>query len=137
MSSTIKRVHNVGTRRAILLLTVVLLAGCSKETRTAAVSGKVTLDDAPVSAGTVLFMPDDGQAASADLQPDGSYTLECHPGSFKVAVSPPPVADPLSDPNAASSDTVKIPEKYCDFGSSNFRGISDSICPNSIECFLL
>jgi hypothetical protein len=109
---------SAGARRGVLLVAVVLLAGCSSEEPTASVSGKVTLDGAPVSAGTVLLMSDDGQAASAELQSDGSYTLNCRLGSFKVAVSPPPPADPLSNPDATTSAAVEIPQKYHDFGGS-------------------
>ena len=112
--------RSLRTGLGILLAVIVLLAGCApQEEPTAAVSGKVTLDDEAVSAGTVLFMSEDGRAASAELRSDGSYTLNCPLGSFKVSVTPPPPADPLANPDAAESEpAVEIPEKYQDFASS-------------------
>jgi len=83
------------------------------------VTGKVTLAGAPLSAGTVLFMTDGGQAASAAIAADGSYTLQCPPGSYKVAVTPPPAPDPLAGPAALpAGPPPRIPARYQDLGKS-------------------
>jgi len=109
-------------RWGIWLLSIGLLAGCfsgSGERRSGTVSGKVTLDGAALAAGTVLFMTEDGHGATADIQPDGSYTLQCRPDQYKVAVSPPTASDPLAGPNASSQSAGAIPAKYHDVATSS------------------
>ena len=119
--------HDTDCRRSALarwgiwLLAIAFLAGCSsssEERRSGTVSGKVTLDGAALAAGTVLFMTEDGHGATADLQPDGTYTLQCRPDQYKVAVSPPPPPDPLAGGGAAPAAAVDIPTKYHDFAKS-------------------
>jgi hypothetical protein len=57
------------------MLLLLLLAGCGAHE--SAVTGKVTLDDAPLTSGTVAFYPSNGGAAAyGSIQPNGSYTLE-------------------------------------------------------------
>lgn len=108
--------------QTVVLSAVVLLAGCADEgeQRTGMVSGKVTLDDAPVSAGTLLFMADDGHGDSAELGAGGTYSLQLRPGNYKVSVSPPPMLDPMAGPEGEGGDAEAdaIPRKYHDFGTS-------------------
>jgi len=54
----------------VLLAVVLAVIGCfrSSDGGTAVVSGSVTHGGKPVGAGTVLFMTDGGQAASAELK---------------------------------------------------------------------
>jgi hypothetical protein len=107
---------------ALLLLGFLVLPGCagSSENRSATASGKVTLAGAPVTAGTVLFMTDGGDAASAEIGPDGTYSVLCPPGNYKVSISPPPPPDPLAAPAGVQSATNSppIPKRYLDLGSS-------------------
>lgn len=111
-------------RWATLLLSLAMFFACSKSSvgPSAVVSGKVTLAGAPVSAATVLFMTDDGQAATAELNSDGTYVVHCRPGRYKVAVTPPPPPDPLAAPAAAPSaprsTAPSIPQRYRDLGRS-------------------
>jgi hypothetical protein len=70
-------------------LAAVLLSGCGGgRPTTAAVSGTVTFRGRPVTAGTVLFIADDGtQSASAELSPEGTYAMPGAPvGPVRVAV---------------------------------------------------
>jgi hypothetical protein len=107
---------------AMLLLSFLLASGCagSSDQPSAVVSGKVSLAGAPLSAGTVLFMTDDGNAASAEIGEGGAYSAKCPPGNYKVAVSPPAAPDPLVA-SVASQPVAKsppIPKRYHDLGSS-------------------
>ena len=107
--------------QTVVLSAIVLLAGCAAEEgekRTGMVSGKVTLDDAPVAAGTLLFMADDGHGDSAELGAGGTYSLQLRPGNYKVSVSPAAAPDPLSSPEGGAAKAAAIPQKYHDFGSS-------------------
>ena len=120
----IPSVRHIGLMRAFqaaMLVAVVIVVGCSEgESRTGMVSGKVTLDDAPVSAGTVVFMNDEAHGDAAELKPDGAYSLQLQPGSYKVSVSPPSELDPMGDAGAGESDSSKaIPKKYHDFSTSD------------------
>jgi len=97
--------------------------GCAKQTeeRSAVVTGKVTLGGAPLEAGGVLFMTEDGHAASEKIAADGNYTVKCRPDRYKVAVTPPPPPDPLGSPAGAAPPQPSarpIPKKYQDLGSS-------------------
>jgi hypothetical protein len=58
-------------------------AGCGpRGPQTVPVSGKVTFDGKPVTAGTIMFWPNSGEAvASGQLGPDGSYRLTTHPNA--------------------------------------------------------
>lgn len=97
-----------------------LLLGCGPqayEGRTAVVSGKVSLNGAVLPAGNVLFMDDDGHAASAIVAEDGSYTTRARPGQYKVAVTPPELIDPLTSTDSMAQ-RVNIPKRYHDVGLS-------------------
>jgi hypothetical protein len=75
-------------------LATALATGCGK---TAAVKGRVTLDGKPVSAATVLFVPEDGDAgrpASGMTDGDGYFQLTTYrpddgalPGAYRIVVS--------------------------------------------------
>lgn len=121
-SSGIDRRQTRPARWRIWLFSIALFVGCFSgggERRSGTVSGKVILDGAGLAAGTVLFMTEDGHGAAADIQPDGSYTLQCRPDQYKVAVSPPSSPDPLVAPTASPQPTGAIPAKYHDVATSN------------------
>jgi len=95
-------------RSGILALAVVVLAalGCGDKSgvgKTEPVSGKVTLDDKPLTTGSVTYHPDKGKGNTAEFSPsgsigeDGTYSLSTStrtgmatgapPGWYKVTVS--------------------------------------------------
>ncbi len=72
-----------------LLATLLLLVGCGgRINRGGTISGKVTIDGAPVTAGNVLFVSADGQlTAIGPIAGDGSYTVKEPPlGNVSIAV---------------------------------------------------
>ena len=72
-----------------LIFAMGLLSGCAdKVPALADVSGKVTIADKPVTAGTVFFLTKDGvQSASAVLSPTGTYHVAGAPvGDVLIAV---------------------------------------------------
>jgi hypothetical protein len=84
------------------------------------VYGKVTVGGKPVTAGMVKFAPEEGEAVSTGLGPDGSYRATDVPvGRARVAVEtlmfknltppPPAIAKQLGGPR---TKYVPIPEKY-------------------------
>lgn len=80
------------------VLAILLLAshicGCSEQRELIPVSGKITLDGKPVTAGTIKFYPvDGGRMTRGGIQPDGSYQLSSFeqgdgtaPGAYKVTI---------------------------------------------------
>jgi len=106
-----------------LLAVLAMLAGCSQPAAVpAVVAGKVTLGGVPLTAGGVLFMNDAGDAASAELAADGTYTLQCKPARYKVAVTPPAPIDPLGTPAGApprpASPAPAVPKRYHELATS-------------------
>ena len=69
-------------------LLAVLAIGCSGEQSLGPVSGRVTIDGKPVTAGRVTFSAkDQSNAASGELTADGSYTIADAPtGDVVIAV---------------------------------------------------
>jgi hypothetical protein len=64
------------------------LAGCSPAT--SRVTGKVTRNGTPVTAGTVVFFPEDNKTYLAEIGPDGRYEAVGVPrGKARVAVQLP------------------------------------------------
>jgi hypothetical protein len=116
---------NLYLRRSALGLLMAILIGCAKsaDERSAVISGKVTVAGAALQSGAVLFMTDDGHAAGNDLTSDGRYSVRCRPGRYKVAVTPPPPADPLATPAGTTAPRhaptgPAIPKRYQDLASS-------------------
>jgi len=95
------------------------LAGCGGSSAT--VNGTITLDGKPLNSGFILFQPSEGTVQSADIQPDGTYTVgQLGLGTAKIAINvpPPPPSGPdgvsADAPGASNVEPVLIPEKYGD-----------------------
>lgn len=75
-------------------LLICVLIGCgSDRLRTVPVRGTVKLDGKAVPNGTIMFVPSSGPTATAEIQPDGSYSLTTYqkgdgavPGNYTVVV---------------------------------------------------
>ena len=101
----------------ILALTGFTLLGCGS--RVSTVSGKVTLDGAPLANGTIAFVPADGRTASAEVKiKDGFYSVQMPPGRKRVQISATKVIGQrvvyAGDPNSPVVDNVQeiIPQQY-------------------------
>ena len=108
------------TRWFTVCLALLTLAGCTGEERPTLVpvTGYVTVDGDPVTAGSIIFHPGEGNAYMKDkpsslLQLDGSFTMKTFPfgegvspGPYKVTLAPelanrvgqPEYADPKTTP---------------------------------------
>jgi hypothetical protein len=110
------------TRWVFGLLGVVLpaaLLGCGS--RTATVSGVVTLEGKPVNAGGIAFTSANNYIASGVIEQDGTYRIGNAPiGDVVVTIrkatpvmKPEPGADPSKRPKESSLPTATpIPAKY-------------------------
>ncbi len=93
--------------RLLLGLAALVTLGCAggKARDTVPVSGKVTLDGAPVEGATVVFTPTSGEGAAATGKTDASgvYRLTTRdpndgakPGTYLVSISKTETADPTA-----------------------------------------
>lgn len=136
------------TRRLILAspLLLVLGLGCGPTNQnTSVISGKITYNGNPVTAGTITFQPEQGPSFTRPISADGTYTNTDMPtGEFKVTIetesanpdrktptygqgnqtsSPAPGGAPpggtvTQGPAAGGGKYVKIPAKYADAKTS-------------------
>ncbi len=117
-------------RLNILLLFLLVPVGCgsSEQAKTKAILGTVTYAGKPLSQGSVLFVPEKGRAANAQIQTDGSYTLGTFNstdgavmGKHRVAVICRKEAPPLKDRGGieiSRAGPSLIPGYYSDIATS-------------------
>jgi hypothetical protein len=100
------------------LLVALCLPGCGqKAPQQVPVKGKVIFADRKsLDGATIRFWPQDAkisQSPSASCSGDGTFSLDCPPGSYKVTVTPrPPVGKAAAPPPQAAA--AGIPSKYRD-----------------------
>ena len=120
----------------VVVLLPVLAAGCGRAAPTGDVSGVVRVDGTPLPSGTVAFVGEDGRAASAMIQADGSYRIPKAPvGPVRITVQTfapsPGVVPPDTPPGSvkqASLRFVSLPEHYADHTTS---GLSYTVEPGA------
>ena len=108
------------TNPICLALTLVLLSGCQRGETLGKVTGRVTLDGVPVSAGVVLFSNHEkGIHITSQLRSDGTYELQTAGGfglplgTYRVAVNPPMSGPQMPGmPPVPQTASVSIPPQY-------------------------
>ena len=81
--------------QAVLVLLTLAISGCSDRRTTATVTGTVSYQGKPLTAGKVSFFGPNDQVASALIDEDGSYAANDVPlGAVRVSVSTPPPPPP-------------------------------------------
>ena len=124
---------------AICIL-VVGTVGCSKQTPSGTVSGRVTYGGQPVDEGQVQFISANGGAAVGTLNPDGSYSLQTSDGDdvpigdYQVSVGPViPDGIGAADP-PPPKDPKNIPKKFRSVATSGLsRTINEGHNEHNIE----
>ncbi len=105
-------------------LALLLLSGCSGAEPVGTVSGTVTLDGQPVTAGQVGFISAAGFSAVADIGSDGSFSVveKLPVDSYTVTVSPPALTEaPGEEGTTAKAAATKVPAGYFDEGTSDIK----------------
>jgi hypothetical protein len=109
----------------VLGLAMTSAGGCKRNPRVVPVAGKVLYNGQPLPFGSVMFQPDKGQPAMADIAADGSFTLSSYgpndgavPGKHAVSVSCYEGQRPGKAGGGDSLGKLLIPLKYTRFGSS-------------------
>jgi hypothetical protein len=105
-------------RIATLLTALALLAGCSKPTKKMViVTGTVTYNGQQLKSGIVKFVAPNGDFATANIGPDGQFTMtDVVPGEQKVAYVGGPASSGSSDGSkgGATEKPVAVPAKFGD-----------------------
>lgn len=112
-------------RLAITSAALALLAGCGDRPTLVPATGRITHKGQPLTAGSVIFVPDSGNAWAKDnpsslLQADGSFTMKTFPygdgvapGKYKVTLDPA-LAGRVRQPTLSKADktpwSVEIPD---------------------------
>lgn len=120
------------------LLMLGLMAGCDGGPALSPVHGKVTYRSAPLTGGTIVFTPDakrggHGPLASAEIQPDGTYTLRTgsSPGAaigwHRVTIVAIEKTPPAATGQRFQVPRSLIPEKYRD---PELSGLSCEVKPD-------
>lgn len=104
-----------------LLTMMVTLVGCGRASgpQTAVVSGKITLNGAPLESGQINFVPGDGVGAPAGAKiSGGNYKADVPLGAKRVEIRAPKVVGQKDayegDPNSPKIDLIEemIPPRY-------------------------
>ena len=132
--------------RSLRLLLLVLLSasiGCGEDSKFGNVHGVVRLEGAPVTKGTVRFVPDAGKGAVGTIQSDGTYILGTRGskdgasiGKHRVAIIAYDTAEVDNGPRPADVTAVNpkvkplVPQKYMSAGTS---GLTFEVKPGDNE----
>lgn len=102
------------------------LAGCGdgRPTRVP-ISGKVTIDGAPLQFGSVLFVPASGRSAGGSLDKDGRYVLTCYEKGDGAMVGEYTVAISGSEQLGETAVRWHAPKKYKDAATSGLTATVD------------
>ena len=98
---------------ALVILAAACCLGCAKSVPKGTVRGKVTLNDQPYTEAAVAFLDfKTGQAASADIQPGGTFQLKdpLPVGKYTIYLAPK-AAGASADPSPVKIDR-SVPDKY-------------------------
>ncbi|QEG36379.1 hypothetical protein [Bythopirellula goksoeyrii] len=111
---------------AILLLSMV--TGCGP--KSARISGKVTLQDVPITTGTIAFISKNGKVTSGNIE-NGNFVVvgaQVDPNTSVTVTShtPSPMMQPPQGPMKSVSDEpqlkyVPIPDRYGNSDSSDLK----------------
>ncbi|MES2789328.1 MAG: hypothetical protein V4719_06880 [Planctomycetota bacterium] len=119
-------------RQLMLCAAVVTSFGCSGSDHkiTGKVTGKVTYQGAPVTAGVVyLNSSTTGTGGTGVLGEDGKFTIAepIEAGEYKVTVTPPPPPPPRADqaPPPPVAKVTNIPNKYWTEAKSDLKATVD------------
>lgn len=98
------------------------MSGCSQGPQLGNLRGKLTLKGEPFSNARVnLINEKTGAAAAAELNPDGSFSIQNIPvGSYVVFLAPKTVGDP-DNPAAGSGQDPNVPPECYDQKLSKLR----------------
>ena len=122
-------------RGAALAIVVLAFTGCGGGPNTTTVSGKVTVNGAPVSRGVINFQASGSRPLGSGISADGTYSVELPPGDYQVRIDAPPEVPAgykEGDPLPRLGPRL-VPEKYAGFSSSGLTATVGNEGSQSID----
>ena len=120
----------------------VLLAGCSSGNQfpTEEVRGKIMYRNAPVTTGTVVFVPEgDMPSASGEIKPDGTFQLTTYDehdgaviGKHSVMVTAVEDMSNMLPEERSGTPRTLVPPKYSNYTTSGLMAEVTEGEPNSV-----
>jgi len=102
-----KRIIPTAVAIGLCIVVAMQVRSCLSTRQRSPVQGRVRVDDRPVTFGVVTVVTADGSTLTAQIRPDGTYTLpHVPPGPVRIAVSSPEpktVFQKAAEPSAATS----------------------------------
>jgi hypothetical protein len=113
------RLPNVAISVVLAAAVSIVISGCG-DGRPARmkVSGAVTIDGAPLTRGSVKFVPEQGRPSFGDIGPDGRFTLTCYDGADGALPGKHRVQIDANRPISNNKTEIFTPKRYNDFRMS-------------------
>lgn len=86
-----------------------------------AVSGMVTIDGAPITRGSIKFVPEQGRPSFGQIGPDGHFTLTCYDGKDGALPGKHRVQVDANRPISEKKMEIFTPKHYADFRTSEIE----------------
>jgi hypothetical protein len=90
-----------------------------------AVSGSVMIDGAPVTRGSIKFVPELGRPSFGDIGADGHFTLTCYDGKDGALRGKHRVQVDANRPISEKKMEIFTPKHYADFRTSGIEVVVD------------
>src|SRR5215211_8572073 len=104
----------------VVFLPITIGCGDGRPARMA-VSGVVTIDGAPVTRGSVKFVPAQGRPSFGDIGSDGHFTLTCYDGKDGALPGKHRVQVDANRPINEKKMEIFTPKHYADFRTSGIE----------------
>jgi hypothetical protein len=85
------------------------------------VSGIVTIDGAPVTRGSIKFVPEQGRPSFGEIDPAGRFTLTCYDGKDGALPGKHRVQVDANRPISEKKMEIFTPKHYADFRTSEIN----------------
>ncbi len=130
-----KRALEAGRHSVIALAVLLGAAGCgSADATRGEVSGRVTIDGAPASAGAIALIPVDGASPTAGGKVlDGRYSVKAPLGLAKVEIRVPKVVGQRKLYDTPDSPVQPLMEESLPMKFNDETQLTIEVAPGSIE----
>lgn len=108
-------------RLAVALVLALVATGCGDQKGFVQVSGKVTIDNEPLTNGIVRFFPVGGRQSGGELDANGNFTLSTYSKGDGIAKGSYSVAVIAREPLSGNKFRWHAPKQYANPATSKLR----------------